>query len=159
MGYTHYWHTKRDTPRELLVEAGRKMLPIVRAGEGVLAGWDGTGPPSTDEEGSVRFNGREDDEEDYETFGWPPPLGREPQEGVDPAWVFDWCKTGRLPYDRFVVGCLLAAKSVLGSNLRLFSDGGTNAFADVAAFELYARALNEAPPRVADILPQADAEA
>jgi hypothetical protein len=150
VGYTHYWYTKRDTPPDLLFEAARKMLPIVREGDGVLAGWDGTGSPNADDTGSVRFNGREDEEEDYETFTWPPNLGHEQQHDVDPAWVFDFCKTGALPYDRFVVACLLAAKSVLGSALRLHSDGGTAAFSDPAVLELYARALDEISPPVVD---------
>jgi hypothetical protein len=150
VGYTHYWYTKRDTPPKLLTEAARKMLPIVRAGDGVLAGMDGTGLPHTGEDGSVRFNGRQDDEEDYESFTWPPNLGQEQQEGVDPAWVFDFCKTGGLRYDRFVVACLLAAKSVLGGALRVQSDGGTQAFSDSAVADLYARALDEMPPVVAD---------
>lgn len=150
MGYTHYWHTARDTPPEQLLEAGRKMLPIVREGDGVLAGWDGSGQPDVDEDGCVRFNGREDDEEEYETFGWPPDLGR-PHNGTgDPAWTFDFCKTEQVPYDRFVVACLLAAKSVLGSRLRLSSDGGAEAFSDSAVVDLYARALNELPPVVGE---------
>jgi hypothetical protein len=114
--------------------------------DGVIAGWDGTGRPSTGENGRLQFNGREDRDEDYETFTWPADLAQE-EKDVDPAWVVDFCKTGRLPYDRFVVACLLAAKSVLDDALRLYSDGGADAFSDPAVAELYSRSLGEAPPR------------
>jgi hypothetical protein len=55
-----------------------------------------------------------------------------------------------MPYDPYVLACLLAAKSVLGSRLRLLSDGGPEAFSDPSVMDIYVRALDEHPPPVAE---------
>jgi hypothetical protein len=149
VGYPHYWYTKRDTPPEQLIEASRKMVPIVRKGEGILAGWDGEGEPEADANERVWFNGRQDKDEDCETFAWPPDLSaRLPDHPEDESFYF--CKTAGMPYDPYVLACLLAAKSVLGSRLRLLSDGGPEAFSDPSVVDIYVRALDENPPPVAE---------
>src|SRR5258708_5497976 len=123
MGYTHYWRVQRNTPSDLLIEAGRRMALIVEAESELLAGWDGTGKPTLDPTtGAVRFNGIGPDD-DHETFYWPPDLAEEKS-----AWekegepVFTFCKTAQKPYDTAVVACLLVAQDVLGDYIEINSD-------------------------------------
>lgn len=60
----------------------------------------------------------------------------------DPAMVgksFEYCKTGRLPYDLAVCSCLVVAKRYLGESVRVETDGGMKDWA--AVFEICERVL------------------
>ena len=99
------------------------MGKLVQASNVPLAGVDGTGEPHVDREtGDVWFNGVAALEEDYEGFVWPPDLVRGIRPSDDPDCVFDFCKTGRLPYDAVVVACLDVAQQVLGDSIRVAAD-------------------------------------
>jgi hypothetical protein len=123
MGFTRYWNVRADVDAARLVEAGRRMGELVRASEVPLAGGDGTGEPVLESEtGKVRFNGVAALEQDYETFAWPPDLVDGMRASDDPDWVFEFCKTGRLPYDAVVVACLDVAQQVLDDSIRVGAD-------------------------------------
>jgi hypothetical protein len=97
------------------------MGDVVRLSGVPLAGPDGTGEPLVNADtGEVAFNGVEG--EDYETFRWPPNLVTGQASTRDQNSVFDFCKTGLLPYDAVVAACLAAAKEVLGKSMTVEAD-------------------------------------
>ncbi len=127
MGYTHGWYVNPLTPQQEWDEALDVLRRLVRqaAADGVIAGPDGYGEPST--EGDIRFNGRAEDDGDCETFSLSASIKAVradlPEQSWDP-WVFYFCKTQRKPYDRVVVGCLAALAAVLGpAYIHVESDG------------------------------------
>lgn len=88
------------------------MKRVVEAEKSILAGGDGTGKPVANER-KVVFNGRADQEGDYETFAFP-------SDG--------FCKTGGMspirPYDRTVTACLVVARDHFShAELAIYSDG------------------------------------
>jgi hypothetical protein len=114
MGYTHYWQIGRPIePQEWLAitQATHQIIDHAAAlGIGV-AGWNGEGEPVIGE-GEIRLNGADDD--NYETFAI---IANEPTP-------FDFCKTGRRPYDAVVGAVLLACRRVLPPDaFALNSDG------------------------------------
>jgi hypothetical protein len=122
MSFTRYWTVKRDVDPERLIEAGRKMGELVRLSSVPFAGLDGTGEPTLNANtGAVWLNGVEGD--DYEGFVWPPDMIAGQASLDDEDSVFDFCKTGRLPYDAVVAACLAIAQEVLGDSIRVDADG------------------------------------
>lgn len=139
MGYTHYWYTHRDAPRDAF---GRTALDAKRLFEVAadlgyeLAGWDGSGEPELSE-GAIAFNGS--GEGHYETFRleaeWSRPEWQDVRlgarfAGVDPmGWRFDCCKIGFLDPEGFraygdvVEALLIRAKRHYGQHLAVSSDG------------------------------------
>lgn len=139
MGYTHYWTVKRETPPELLREAGAAMARVVEAARVDLGDGRGEGRPILDPSaGRVVFNGRANERDDsHETFLWPPNLG-DPQDFLQglsnrPDGVFTFCKTAMKPYDPVVVACLLVAQQILGDFIEVTSDASD--FAEFAGAE------------------------
>ena len=70
----------------------------------------------------VRFNDRE--KNGHETFH----IKRKEEirdyqktEGAKEA--FNFCKTARKPYDKYIVACLIIAKSIFGKDIKISSDG------------------------------------
>jgi hypothetical protein len=121
VSFTRYWTVTRDVDPETVLEAGRKMGDVVRLSGVSLAGPDGTGEPIVNvSTGEVAFNGVEG--EDYETFRWPPDLVAGQASSGDQNSVFDFCKTGLLPYDAVVAACLAVAQEVLGESMTVEAD-------------------------------------
>jgi hypothetical protein len=121
VGFTRYWTVTRDVDPQTVLEAGRKMGGVVRVSGVSLAGPDGTGKPIVNvNTGEVAFNGVEG--EDYETFRWPPDFVTGQASPTDQNSVFDFCKTGRLPYDAVVAACLAVAQEVLGESMTVEAD-------------------------------------
>jgi hypothetical protein len=121
VGFTRYWTVTRDVDPQSVLEAGRKMGDVVRVSGVSLAGPDGTGKPIVNvNTGEVAFNGVEG--EDYETFRWPPDFVTGQASPTDQNSVFDFCKTGRLPYDAVVAACLAVAQEVLGESMTVEAD-------------------------------------
>lgn len=110
MGYTHYWNGGEFTATQWtqLRECAKTIIRRARR-EGVsIAGWDGTGAPDIGVE-VLRLNGRAP--HDFETFT----LSRFGAE-------FEFCKTGRRPYDAAIVALLIVAAR-LNPAFRWRSDG------------------------------------
>jgi hypothetical protein len=103
MGYTHYW--KSENKAASITKATQKSLLAV-CEHGVAAGI--LYNQITIDKNVVWFEG--EGENGYETFG---------VRLVDSlgATGFDFCKTGRRPYDRYVVACLM----ILEANVKGFS--------------------------------------
>lgn len=177
MGYTHYWYAKKNTPDELLVEAGRDCARIIEAANIPLAGphgEPGTKPVVDLATGKCWFNGLGDDA--HETFCWPPDLTQDRPWG-EPGEVFTFCKTAQKQYDTVVVACLLRIEKVLGDYINVSSDASdlwefagievsdgwqqvnatlghpTTPQNEESAFALYERVFGETPP-----IPRAFAE-
>lgn len=96
-----------------------EMAAVVKANEGILAGWNGDGKPEI-AEGLISFNSV--GEEAHESFVFPPDL-EEQAFNRDKSEVFEFCKTAHKTYDPVVVACLAIAKDILGDEIKVSSDG------------------------------------
>ena len=116
MGYTHYITFKKAVTEDKLAKASadvKKAFELVKTecpNIVIKDGW-GENEPQIDEN-AICFNGDASKEEDYETFSV-----RVGDEG------FNFCKTGRMPYDVYVCVACLVLKEHFGDDLRLSSDG------------------------------------
>ena len=127
MGYTHYWRTYRDFTEVEWVALQREAERIVQAAQDRLdinlAGPMEEGLPEITED-AIALNGASD--EGYESFV----LTRKQRDRrtweTEPArlGLFDFCKTGRRPYDSVVVSILYAANKIAGDAISVSSDGG-----------------------------------
>lgn len=116
MGYTHYFRFKNVVTKERLSKASedvKKAFELIKAECPNIVIKDGFGEnePQIDEN-AIWFNGDASKNEDYETFSV-----RVGDEG------FNFCKTGRMPYDVYVCVACLVLKEHFGDDLRLSSDG------------------------------------
>ena len=118
MGYTHYFKIT-EIPLVKWKQIVRKCKRIAMNAKCPLQEDydDANKPPLLDDE-VILFNGTGDDA--YEDFL----LERIPYE------EFNFCKTARKPYDRYVVACLRAAKKIAPECITLSSDGGYEVFKD-----------------------------
>tara|TARA_R110002012_G_scaffold139316_2_gene296582 strand:- start:540 stop:1100 length:561 start_codon:yes stop_codon:yes gene_type:complete len=128
MGYTHYWTQARDFTDVEWLELTRLTKLITADGVDVLAYHPNrkdyteevllNGDPDTftinNEE--IRFNGIGED--GHETFlitkKKPAKPDYEEQEVYDKRGAFDFCKTARKPYDKYVVAVLCAIYNMFG---------------------------------------------
>jgi hypothetical protein len=119
MGYTHYWTYGPGSAgyRNAWPQIVRDTAVILgHLGSSVaLAGPVGTGAPTVDPAG-IAFNGAVP--HDYDTFELSAPAGGEP--------LWDFCKTGRRPYDIAVTAVLLRCHLLLPDGFRINSDGRWN---------------------------------
>ncbi|KEZ43432.1 hypothetical protein SAPIO_CDS4613 [Scedosporium apiospermum] len=112
MGYTHYW-TIKDAA------SWRKCLPqlvddsglIIKHSGVAICGNDYDLPPMLDKDEGISINGKDDGFE---------PFCLALDEG------FDFCKTGRRPYDLVVCAILLRAHQLAPKVLDIHSDGRWN---------------------------------
>jgi len=144
MGYTNYFHQHRPfTPQEwYAIATDAKAIVAEAKRRGVkIAGWDGHGKPEFGE-GRVAFNGAGDDQ--YESFV----LEADPGPGLEDAveelstdarlfaylsgqltkWqtehtAFNFCKTGRKPYDGVVKAVLARAHFIAPDAVDFCWDG------------------------------------
>lgn len=124
MGYTHYWSYDRDFDRRALGLAlldAREIVKAVQARGISLRGGMGLGEPMVGE--GICFNGDASTNEDHEGFLFPMSTVGEEEAMALHGQLWDFCKTGRAPYDLAVCAVLLVLKHHLGSKLRVGSDG------------------------------------
>lgn len=112
MGYTRYVQPNRAFTADEWTALCGTVLRFGRLAKVKLAGWDGKGRPTMDDE-AISFNGSEADGDDMETFR----LYRD-----DDARSF--CKTGRRPYDVVVSAVLIASQRIAPGALTIDVDGG-----------------------------------
>lgn len=135
--YTHYWYQRRDFTRDewqRIVATFQKMrenLPYSTASGGgyyqdeplAIAGADGAGEPTADAM-IIMFNGAAPlagetfllvrlSQLYHDAYDW------DPEEN---AW-FNFCKTGRRPYDLVVCALLLAMTAIAPDAIQVSSDG------------------------------------
>ena len=97
MGYTHYWRQLRDFTDTEWQELTRLTNLIIADNEGILSdGFGEGGKPEVNGE-HIWFNGLGEDS--HETFRI---TKKKPEED------FEFCKTARKPYDKYVVAVLCA---------------------------------------------------
>ncbi|MFF4924338.1 hypothetical protein ACFY4B_27450 [Kitasatospora sp. NPDC001261] len=126
MGYTHYWSYTpqaegfRAAWLQLQLDAAA-IIDFVQRQDVQLAGGDGTGAPRIDD-GAIRFNGRQADGDDYETFSIDLNPHR-PREREESGFFWEFCKTGERPYDMAVTAVLLRAHTLAPDFFAIQSDG------------------------------------
>lgn len=136
MGYTHNWD-KSDTAEDVWAALVADARRIAETAGVPLAGPMGDGEPQFNAE-RIALNGVEATGDDYESFVL-----------VSGATTFEFCKTGRMPYDVVVTAILLrAAHTVPGFDVR--SDGGWGSDW-VEARKLYATVFGEEPDKPAKL--------
>lgn len=70
----------------------------------------------------VHFNGKGEDGHETFVFARETEIrDYQKQEGAKRA--FSFCKTAQKPYDKYVVACLIIAKSIFGKDVTISSDG------------------------------------
>lgn len=113
MGYTRYYRIegKIDPIKFKDYSKDCKMVceEITKQTGHGIAGWDGEGEPSFEDEG-ISFNGVGD--LSHETFGLSPQ-----------TTGFNFTKTQRKPYDKHVLACLILAKEYFGDSIIKVSSG------------------------------------
>lgn len=116
MGYTRYYRIEGKIDPIKFKDYSKDCKIVCeeitkQTGHGI-AGWDGKGEPSFEDE-EISFNGIGD--LSHETFV----LGPETSG-------FNFTKTQRKPYDKHVLSCLILAKEYFGDNIKVSSDGDNN---------------------------------
>ena len=106
MGYTHYW--KGEVKNDKGLKDALKILILRGIDEGVL---DSDPDVSNITNKYLRFNGIGED--GHETF----------HLSFGKATDFDFCKTARKPYDKYVVGALSIVKKFSSDSFSWSSDG------------------------------------
>jgi len=111
MGYTHYFRMNKEVPLALWKKIVKKCKAIIEKADCPLQfECDIDTIPELNHE-FIRFNGKGND--GHDTFY----LSRVP------VYSFNFCKTARKPYDKYVVECLKVCKQVAPSYVELSSDG------------------------------------
>ncbi len=111
MGYTHYWNATRtftDENWNAFIEEVRPLLA------GMVNPFGDAGTTPVIEDDGIVFNGPEGD--GYESCH------------ISKQSHYNFCKTGRRPYDATVVAVLKLARKY-NPSLKLSSDGGDEVFA------------------------------
>jgi len=124
MGYTHYWYKEKELDSQKWSDFTKDTTAIIN--ETTELCWESDQldrkPEITDE--IIRFNGKSDG--GHETFYF-----TRVEIEKDKAFVatdedgkyFNFCKTARKPYDKYVVAILHLAKRHFGDKIYLASDG------------------------------------
>ncbi|HET6249745.1 MAG TPA: hypothetical protein VFE47_18795 [Tepidisphaeraceae bacterium] len=124
MGYTHYWERPSVLPRPEFIAAVADCRRLCAAIGVPLAGADGTGQP-TFNDNEICFNGR--GEESYEAFVVKRLIVPRPSpEQITNDRASDFCKTNYLPYDLCVQGCLIVLSDHLGQAIFAVDSDGTS---------------------------------
>lgn len=152
MGYTHYWRPRGDIEEAVwakLTEATIGVLSIAKEqGIGIVGGMGDAGTEPDVSDTRIDLNGSAA----YETFR----LERCPEVPAhrrdrDPEWArFNFCKTGRMPYDEVVTAILCLAEHFSDGYFRVSSDGHPEEWADGLALARKVVSGVQLPPRVAD---------
>lgn len=123
MGYTHYWHRKKDFTKEQWESIQKDFLAVSRhcAQNKILLVEEYDRPtPSVCNGTGIQFNGSAG--EGHETFVMTRKKP-EPQPWHRGDESFDFCKTARKPYDLAVCLTLLSCSHHAPDAIRLGSDG------------------------------------
>jgi len=110
MGFTQYWECKRGLDTEKFKAYVKDVKKVLEGVDIICHENDMPETPPTIKDDLIRFNGKGED--GHETFMITP----EPSD-------FEFCKTARKPYDKYVVACLILAKFHFGDAIEISSDG------------------------------------
>lgn len=122
MGYTHYHYTKPelDVKKWKQFTDGVKKILALDTGNILAREYDDTGKKPEVTSKHVRFNGKND--EGHETFMLSR-ISKVADYQSDKSMAFNFCKTARKEYDKFVTACLIYAKLIFGDDVIISSDG------------------------------------
>lgn len=126
MGYTHYYYQKPKLAQKKFNEFSEVVVRLLSSDDAkniLVSEMDREDKPNlmVDNQ-AVKFNGigvnshesfwflRQTEMPDY-------------QKSKGRNKVFNFCKTARKPYDKYVVACLIIAKSIFGKDIEISSDG------------------------------------
>lgn len=126
MGYSSYFIRDVTIPKPLferVVNDVRAAIDKISRSGIIIAGPNGEGPPVLNAE-KIAFNGSYKDGENYETFILSRVTEKKIKDDCGPKRRFQFCKTGRKPYDLAVCATLIIAKHHLGKRIAVMSDGG-----------------------------------
>jgi len=120
MGYTHYFEQIEELPKEKWNSFIKEVKTTLDNGQTIIKfDYNSNKPPQIDEE-EVRFNGVGDN--GHETFYLSrvqfPRYNR-----TDKSKYFNFCKTARKPYDKYVVKILILMEKYFGDDVEISSDG------------------------------------
>ena len=110
MGYTHYFRKKDGLTEANWGGFTEDVKKVLKDGKDIIQFEYDEDAPAIANDHYVRFNGIED--EGHETFVLDYEKSR-----------FDFCKTARKPYDKYVTACLILAKVHFGNEITVSSDG------------------------------------
>lgn len=119
MGYTHYYRTTPNIPSDKWAKLTTAVNKVLADQTILRQEFNMDEPPMVNDE-VIRFNGIGED--GHETFylaknDTPAEWSENQNE------VFNFCKTARKPYDKYVTAVLFLAKIHLTDDIRLGSDG------------------------------------
>lgn len=128
MGYTSYFRQKPVLDQEKFNEFSAVVAKLLNTDEArkLLAyEYNQTNKPPVVSNQEVRFNGKEDDGHETFLFARETKIGNYQKE-KGAGMAFNFCKTAQKPYDKYVVACLIIAKSIFGKDVAISSDGDLN---------------------------------
>lgn len=131
MGYTHYWYKPLKIDEIAFKKFSDDVKIIVAEVDKTkvkLAGIDGKGKPVIEDD-YVGLNGRGKDA--FESFVIQQSVQPQSWQKLDSnGCIFDFCKTGRRPYDVVVAAILIAFKKHFGDAVKVNSDGDDSEWED-----------------------------
>tara|TARA_B100000949_G_C14283177_1_gene452849 strand:- start:2640 stop:3119 length:480 start_codon:yes stop_codon:yes gene_type:complete len=122
MGYTHYWYRPKELDSDNFSNAIKDIALLFSYTEGQEYPVGYTHAKQIVDvyelnRREINFNGiREDGHENFH-------ISDDRYSTEDKYWKFDFCKTARKPYDKYVVACLYIFKYHLGDDIKITSDG------------------------------------
>jgi hypothetical protein len=124
MGHTHYFYRKAELDKKdfsRYVGLIKKMVDTPEAQKILAEEYDEPNKPALVSDDLIKFNGKDDD--GHETFYFPRVLSSQYHATTKNGLTFDFCKTARKPYDKYVVAALIIAKVAFGKHVKFSSDG------------------------------------
>tara|TARA_B100001013_G_scaffold342045_1_gene267431 strand:- start:616 stop:1137 length:522 start_codon:yes stop_codon:yes gene_type:complete len=124
MGYTHYWYREEELDSDNFSNAIKDIALLLSYTEQqeIDAGYAHAKQIVEVYElnrREINFNGIGED--GHENFRIADVF--KDNYNKDELWKFDFCKTARKPYDKYVVACLYIFKYHLGDDIKITSDG------------------------------------
>lgn len=125
MGYTSYWYQNPVLSQKKFNEFSEvvaRLLDTDDAKQLLAYERDETDKTPSVTNQMVRFNGKGEDGHETFLFQRKEEI-RDYQKAKGAKMAFGFCKTARKPYDKYVVACLIIAKSIFGEDVVISSDG------------------------------------
>jgi hypothetical protein len=135
MGYTHYWDQYRSFDDREWSEITKyaKRICMSKEGKAIL----GTEKKQSDrlliDNLEIIFNGKSKLDQDHETFILSKNKPQQPdwnKDAIAKGYTFQFCKTSRKPYDKFVTAILIIAYNIARGAIVVKSDGDAGDWQD-----------------------------
>ena len=135
MGYTHYWEQYRSFDDREWSEITKyaKRICMSKEGKAIL----GTEKKQPDrlliDDLEIIFNVKAKFDQYHETFLLSKNKPKQPdwnKDAIAKGYTFQFCKTARKPYDKFVTAILIIADNIASGAIVITSDGDTGDWQD-----------------------------